>query len=280
MKIILNLLPIFLLLSCGTGYSSNTSNLTDWERLNLKGKVKKVIRYNWYAEGDFGEFGKEASDTGRLSYVALFNEKGYLIEESDYANSEYRSYTHKDLTQRQEMKVYALHQYMGHEGTEGGLRRTHKYEYNDKNQLILETIINEQTKQSLIRKYEYDVRGNRTLDYSPVFGAVLKLEYNDKGQAIKYWAYDSQQNYEKDRNATVGYRKYDAAGNMIEQGYNGFKRIFRYDDHKNMIERTSVHRPNDIRQRLYTYKYDVQNNWIMMSKKNNRYLNEQKLTYF
>jgi hypothetical protein len=67
---------------------------------------------------------------------------------------------------------------------------------------------------------------------------------------------------------------------MIEEGWDDFKRIYRYDEHRNMLERTSVHSPTDIRERLFLYKSDKQNNWIMMTKKNNRHLAERVITYF
>lgn len=267
-----------LLSSCLGGSGSNNSPLTDWERMNLNGKVKEIVGYSRIAEGDFGEFGRSKTDTGRLSYIAHFNKEGYLLEEVNYENSEHRVYTNKDLTEREEMKVY---NWVGVERTgEETLTRTHKFEYNDQGQLIKETIKRPASNDVKVRVYEYDSKGNRTLDYSPLFGTILKLEYNDKGQAVKYWAYKSQLDYMKKRGATEGYRKYDKDGNMIEEGWSDFKRIFRYDKDRNMLERTSVHSKTDIRERLFLYQSDEQNNWILRTKKDNRYLSERVITYF
>ena len=246
--------------------------------MNLNGKVKKIVGYSWISEGEFGEFGKSKTDTAKLSYVAHFNEEGYLLEELNYDDFKYKVYTNKDLTERQEMRVYDL--WIEQKDKKETLLKIHQFEYNDDKQLIKQTIKNATETDSTVLKYEYDSKGNRTLDYSPVFGKVLKFEYNDKGQAVKYWAYKSMSAYHKNAYSTEGYRKYDEDGNMIEDGWGGFKRIFRYDKDRNMLERTSVHNPGDIRERLFLYKSDEQNNWIWRTKKNHHYLSERVITYF
>ena len=275
MKIHLYLLLLFGLLSCSNSNSFDRHKMTDWERLNLKGKVKHITESIWKAEGDFGAFEKDESNAVQKVGQLSFNKEGYLtIEQGANYRKEYLY--GDDLTKCTEMK-----EYYWINNKKGGLKST--YQYNEQGQLIAQIIHYPEGKPPTTLPYEYDSEGNNTLGYTSL-GVILLNEYNDEGQAIRYKAYLSKSDYEKDRNATTGYYKYDQNGNKIEQGYssgNGLNQTkWKYDAYGNKIEEVKFHNEKERKKRTFTYQYDKQNNWTWRAKKNNNYLNERVLTYY
>ena len=127
----------------------------------------------------------------------------------------------------------------------GGTNNKNVYKYNENDKVIEESLI------SLIGRviskdvYEYDKNGNRILwDHFYSDGRLvskIKEKYDDNNNRLNYEMYD-----------------YTDGKLLLEE-----KSAFVYDINKNVIEET-FYKPNgDIQGRMsYTYKYDIQQNWI------------------
>lgn len=230
---------------------------TDWEKLNLKGKVKSVKEWKHKAEIKFGKL-EEMEEKGIFLQELVFSKKGYI--EYAYFPKEEKQYKYQEGNKLEEIRVY------------------------DTDEVLQERTI-----------YKYDAQGNRVdeIDYTPK-GEVNKRVtylYDEQGKEIEKAFYNQDNEltgkqiylYDKNDNLTET-ELYNAKGTSVErktiyQDGNPIKEIYylnlfvsqalrttyyKYNDRGDLIKKSVELTNNDpvAPQSSYEYKYDKHGNWI------------------
>lgn len=228
---------------------------TDWEDMNLKGKVKHII----VREYDMSDE-SETDKTPRFQY--FFNNKGFKTEEIEKegferkSNASFKRNANGELVEEKTRFV---------KGTSN-----HKFKYNEKTRTL--TVEHFVANNVLIARdtRKYDEKGNMVERF--VVNVVNKKEtvaaesywrtYDDNGRLIE----------EKQRIGVTEQRivfTYDDNGNLIEQiAYRPednaiiSRTTFKHDDRGSVIELTLHYKDNPPKTTTYYYSYDDKGNWV------------------
>ena len=246
------LLVSLLLVSCKT--SSHREK--DWKDQNLHGKVKKLI-VTLYELSDPIERkeGTPFMSQERLA-VSIFNNKGFLIEETDSISNKPKSRTIYNYLKDNvvEIDMYG----------EGRKVKKITLKYNNKGEIIDEEML------------EYILINGQDSTYIKEETSIFVNKYDKKGNKI------SQERLLSDFKYFAEF-KYDEKGNVIEVIENlgdalKIKRKFEIDDKGNLLS-NKMYRLDEglIREYSFTdYVYDEKHNWISRKiverNKNNKYI--------
>ncbi len=205
---------------------------TDWERDELKGKVKESVRIDYAIKNKAGEDIKEIDSKS----ISKYDARGNQIESAEYESS-------GDLKSKRIFKYDA-------KGNNIELA-----DYGSNGDLKSKTISKYDAKGNEIESAAYKADG--ALDYK----LTIINKYDTKGNRIEEATYDAEGFLTK----TI--YKYDARGNQIEQadyvagGSLSSKIIDKYDDKDNQIE-GAVYYKGEALQSKFTCKYDAKGNQI------------------
>ena len=227
---------------------------TDWEKLNLKGKVKNITTTEYAMDETEGE------NNTRI-YQYSFNNKGYLTLESlreamdtKYTNT-YKYNAKNELTEETSQLQKSTS------------RR--KYQYDTKNNTA--TINYYVANNNLITKtiQKYDGSGKMTeRTVENLMGG------NKKNKIVESYSfiYDNENRLKEEKrridttNTTVSY-KYDDNGRLIEKtehdigGITTYWSTYQYNEQGDVTEEVSAFRNYEKTVRKYTYVYGADGNW-------------------
>jgi hypothetical protein len=227
---------------------------TDWEKLNLRGKVKSTNATEYNMNETEGE-----DRTVRHQFV--FNNKGYKTQEvlregfDTKCNSTFKYNADNELSEEISKLVHST--------------SSRKYKYDKKNNTAIENYY--VANGVLITKttLKYDDRGN-------LLERHIENEKNkEKNKLVEnYWfKYDENNNLIEQKqligavSKTVTF-KYDENNRVIEQndydanGLPTYWYTYKYDEKDNVIEEISAYRGYEKTIINYVYVYDSQGNWI------------------
>lgn len=236
------------LLSCENQTSKNfqnyeTNNIdkkeqdfkTDWEELELRGKVKVLKQEEFYGGNEDSEIGLK---TGSNSYSYKFDVAGSKIEEQYYDSigliKSKTEYIYNSLGQKSKKKISDL---------ENKLLHLYQYEYNEKGQIsrINVTDYEGNDKYKYYCTSKYDEKGNE----------ILSVIYTLEGTKVQSTEYKYENNK---RIKLTLYDNLDSPYAICEYKYN----------EKGDVEKEIFFTGNNLLFEEYTikYVYDSQNNWI------------------
>ena len=261
---------------------------SDWEKMELKGKVKELKTITKNRKGD--SWDKFSAYTATY----LFSPSGYILSYEESYKPDYstkagfeakESYEYNKNNQMVQKKVYE---------DEKEIDEVYTYEYDKKGRLTKEIKNDPFFNRNRITIYTYDRRGNLIKEKKDDDEEIYKYNKNNQliehqadffGQAMLYtYNYDERGNRTEERRFANQKRlftiffKYDAAnrlteeltydhnnklvgkdeykynkeGRVIEKSKYGSRTIYDYDQYQNVI------RDNSLR---YTYVYDNEKNW-------------------
>ena len=253
-RLFIFLLVSLLLVSCET----SSHREMDWKDQNLHGKVKKLIVTLYrISNSDFikREDGTPFISQERLT-VRIFNNKGFLMEETDsiYNKPESRTIYNYLKDNVVEIDMYG----------EGRKVNKTTLKYNNKGEIIDEEFL------------EYILVNEQDSPYIKEETSIFVNKYDKKGNKI------SQERLLSDFKYFAEF-KYDEKGNVIEVIENlgdalKIKRKFEIDDKGNLLS-NKMYRLDEglIREYSFTdYVYDEKHNWISRKiverNKNNKYI--------
>ena len=252
------LLVSLLLVSCET----SSHREMDWKDQNLHGKVKKLIVTLYrISNSDFikREDGTPFISQERLT-VRIFNNKGFLMEETDsiYNKPESRTIYNYLKDNVVEIDMYG----------EGRKVNKTTLKYNNKGEIIDEELL------------EYILVNGQDSTYIREETYKLVNKYDEKGNIIR-----KEQLSPYIKNFVRGFTefKYDEKGNVIEviENYRHgikLKRKFEIDDKGDILSIKMYYLDDElIREYSFTdYVYDEKHNWISRKiverNKNNKYI--------
>jgi uncharacterized lipoprotein NlpE involved in copper resistance len=237
---------------------SNQKNKNDWEKDNLKGKVKSLKVFDFKAVDRFGKIEK---DSLKSKSIYTYDVKGNRIEtniyNSDGSLSDNFSYKYDDKENKIESNRYT---------SDGRLYLKMLDQYDNKGNKIESNWYNSDSSLYLKTLYQYDNKGNKikSNSYNPdgSFNDNFSYRYDNKGNMIESKSYKSDGSLEwKETNL------YNNKGNIIKENlsfesYNKEMKNFdanseyKYDDKGNWIEQIIHHSPEisyEIRERTFEY---------------------------
>lgn len=303
-KSLVVLLVLLAIPSCNSDKKEN-----DWDKNNLKGKVKSITEISYEAKDRFGKIEKVSRKRKYdiYDYQKKFNNEGYLIEKKEF-NSDDR------------LKFIIKYDDIGNpiEGNEhisdGSFLKRYINIYNDKGVVIEHNNYNSVGKIESKFTFKYDKRGNKieTNEYNSDGNIETKYiyKYDDKGNKVekkkynldgilekKYiFKYDDKGNlleetfYSEDLEKITKYDyQYDDIGNkIISKNYLyenfSYKVVDIYDNKGNEIEAIFYDEYEVITSHYtYEYEFDEQKNWIKKIEFKNQtptYLLEREIVYF
>ena len=211
---------------------------TDWEKDEVKGKVKSIETKHYMAVDKSGSIGKG---------IELTNDDLYMMQDTASLLYPYTYTTYDYILAKYNSNGYITERIYSDRRDGGTFIQTNVIEYNNK--------------YNAIKIYSEDSLTHE--NGKDVWNVVIK--YNDNGQATEESYYRSDESL--DRKYTY---KYDEKGNKIEDNryysdgnlYN--KYIYKYDDKGNKIE-TSEYYSNESLSNKYIYKYDEKGNIVKTS---------------
>ncbi len=223
----------WVLLALLVGFSScKPKKKTDWEKENLKGKVKSYTNFTYKAVEKFGEIQKgERIDWSDDNYQIIYDNKGNMIEKNGYnsnGNLIYKIiYKYDNKGNKMEYSTY---------NSNGNLNNKWTNKYDSKGNKIESSVYNSDGNLGSKYTYKYDSKGNK----------IEENRYYSDGSLNYKWTY-----------------KYDNRGNKIEKKWyksdgslwwkNTFK--YEYDKHGNWIKQIIYKndKPYQIVEREYEY---------------------------
>jgi YD repeat-containing protein len=227
MKKLISILATFLLFnSLGIAQTKKS----DWTKMDLKGKVKSINEISYITDS-----------VKQNVTTSVFNENGYLIEESTSSGRGTNKFTYK--YDDKGLLIEAP------EKQNGG---TYTYKYNDKGYLIEDV---------LLIKGTIKILGMKELD--KVYKSTYS--YDEKGYCIEKKFYTSDKS-RFEETGTIAF-KYDDKGHMIEKneykpnGHTIQTITYKYDDKGRQTEWNEL-KSNGSLKSTFTYKYDDKGNLI------------------
>ena len=247
------LLVSLLLVSCET----SSHREMDWKDQNLHGKVKKLIvtLYNLSDPIERKE-GTPSMSQERLT-VSIFNNKGFLMEETDSISNKPKS---KTIYNYLKDNVVEIDMY-----GEGRKVKKITLKYNNKGEIIDEEML------------EYILVNEQDSTYIKEETSIFVNKYDKKGNKI------SQERLSNFKSEYFGEFKYDEKGNVIEVIENfhdalKLNKKFEIDDKGDILSIKMYYLDDElIREYSFTdYVYDEKHNWISrkieVRNKNNEYI--------
>ncbi len=291
------LISLILISSCSSGGGS-TKPANDWEKLNLKGKVKSIKESSNKVEVKFGEFikGEKSLNVGDyfVSYRE-FNKQGNLVEEH-YADSDFELIEKKHYSYDDNGEVRSIEK-------KGVYAKSHS----------IENYLYDETNKLKVRKSEYP-------NYS--FEDIDSLYYNSDGLCIAENSYRTNaegsislsskkvNSYDQNNNL-VESKTYYSNGELAFDEKNTYERgvlikhKFIFDDELTTLSYDQNHLPLSRKeyrirnkklkldednlvlknQWIYKYELDDQENWIKQyhyeeNAENPAYLVEREIEYY
>ncbi len=240
--------------------NTNQEPKTDWEIMNLNGKVKS-IKENQLGTPKTG-YEEVYSDT-KSSWEYLFNKKGKLIKKSYnfYGDSATERYSYKndylieisidkkDKNRAKEKHIYTYNQInllkeINYTWDDLSKELRYEYHYNDKGNLIKKIEYSEyyyldnDTTQKTIYLYDYE-------SDSIISEKIYNGDWSYRFFSEKYYKDDILVK-EKFKDGVITY-KYDKLGNTVSEittydGYSPIEREYKYtfDNHNNWVKKKSI----------------------------------------
>lgn len=230
--------------------------ITDWEKENLKGKVKSVKSITYQYINDNGKMQKGSPMTGFNTLVS-YNIKGYKISGEQFSTDE---------------KIIGSWVYI-YEGN-NLLRQVDVFNQKKQVQEIMKHTYNSKTQKEDVNGY----------DANGVFTGKQIACYDEKGLKINELLLDSKENFLMKSEFI-----YDSKSNLSEryiEDKEGKKVVLKYvyDEKNNVIEENYYGNGGQLYgQKKFTYKYDNQGNWIERIEEiygMSQVLTERKITYY
>ncbi|MFK8275606.1 hypothetical protein ACI76Y_08005 [Capnocytophaga cynodegmi] len=226
---------------------------TDWQKENLKGKVKSVESVAYRYVGNEGK--KEPMSN--FNTEEKYNNKGFKVSGRRFTN-------------------------------EGKTSVSWRYFYDNKNYLTKVEILNDkdQVEESLKYIYELDAQKEEILGYDgsgKLTGRQI-ASYNEKGNKISELSLTADGAFLL-RQEII----YDAKNNILEKRFEdkeGKKVLLKYvyDNKNNIVEENYYGEEDQLYgQKIFSYKYDAKGNWIQRTERIydvERVITERKIEYF
>ncbi|GIJ97672.1 hypothetical protein CAPN001_22410 [Capnocytophaga stomatis] len=245
----MRILLVFLISAVAFGQNLKT----DWQKENLKGKVKSVESIAYRYVGNEGK--KEA--LSNFNTQEKYNDKGFKIFGRRFTN-------------------------------EGKTSASWRYFYDDKNHLTKVEILNEKNQVEEVLKYIYEAKVQKEevlgYDASGKLTGKQVASYDEKGNKINELSLTADGAFLL-RQEIV----YDAKSNVSEKRFEdkeGKKVLLKYvyDDKNNIIEENYYGEGNQLYgQKIFSYKYDSKGNWTQRTERIydvERVVTERKIEYF
>ncbi len=251
-------LLVWVLLTLLIGFTScEKKKKTDWEKYNLKGRVKSFTNFTYKAIEKFGEVQKgERVENYFQNFEQFYNKKGFLQKQNSYY---YNSLYEENIL------VYDK------KGT-----KIETNIYNSIGKLKSKNIYKNDTKGNIIEEDEYsDIKGS--LKQKNIY------KYDKDANLIEHTIYNHKNELE-----TKFILKYNKAlieiSNYFSDGSLNWKNTYKYDNRENVME-LNVYKFDGSLDYKYTYKYkyDKNGNWIkQISYKNDKLYEivERKYEYY
>lgn len=264
-KIFIGLILISIVFSSCTGKKSkplNKKNKTDLTELKLNGPIKSLTEIQFNNDTNkLGEIHKKISD----KHIYLFNESGYIIEDTIYSFDKTYGSLIERLINKYDGRGNQIEEYDYYTETNSTIKKI--YKYNDKGNQIERDSYSSDTIFIGKETYKYDIKGNQiewNFDGSDDSLSGKNIyKYNDKGDKIEWDWFSKGKLYLK---YTF---KYDDKENLIEvdtyrpDGSLRNKEISLYDKKGNEIE-LDKYKGDGRLETKYSCKinYDTKDNWI------------------
>ncbi len=224
----------------------------DWNRLQLKGKVKAIKEIKFLAVDDFSEIVNGEKVKHIYNKEFLFNLDGFSIEQNDYIPD--GTLANRIMYLYQDNKLIEYNEY----DSQGLLFGTGKYELGENGSPKELNYRTNDGRFNWSEKFTYDENGNMTelshikgdnvIEFKQVF------EYDESGLLLKSELYKEEQLFAKNN------YKNDTHGSQIEMNYGG-----------------------DESNHTYMYNYDSKGNWtkkIVFENKNPSGILVREIEYF
>lgn len=271
-----------ILLVPGIFYAQSKGVITDWEQLNLNGKVKSSIM-------DMkNSFDLKSFNVPDLFFSYYFDENGYIIESYDNLNHSFSKNTYNKNkkiirieTENKKNKLNWLNTY--EYDLRGNLIKEkqyfknklstiiiNRYDYKDRN--IVKEYYNENGElkmEEILRHDKYDRLFNN-ITFVTISGIYYDTYWkrNDKGQVLQKLSSTSKKETGKKRYKLDEEYVYDKNGTLLQKTnhYLGSTTITNYkkDEQRNEIEERLFSADKESEVKTTTkieYKYDNKNNW-------------------
>ena len=254
MKLIFFLLSFMALVAC-----ESKSSKTDWDKQNLKGKVKSIKETPYEAIGYSGEYHKKnLAPRGFANNEFSFDETGKLLKEISYNKN-------------------------------GGVSNVYTYNYDNKGLLLSKDTYDSKGKFEEKSVYKHDFQGNITEENLYNTNGKLKsnnyyiYRYDEKGNQVERYVFvygtDEEGNFSFDENGTAKIEiihkeenSYDQKGNKIKSTiqdliFGKTEISYEYDNSGNLVRKIEAGGVLDGKENITCkYKFDSKGNWIEMTK--------------
>ena len=251
----------------------------DWEKENLKRKIKSIEKHHYEVTD---KYGKIVKGTYKGAVVNKYDRNGNIIENSFY-NSD-RSLELKSIEKydKKGNQIEAICYFF-----DGKLNWKCVYKYDNKGNQIEANTYNSDGSLRHKRTYEYDKKGKQIEQSFQESYRIINnyYEYGKKGNLIKDSIY-----FSSGGSGNTIYQ-YDKKRNKIEEDYYfdrnpSIKSIYKYDKEGNEIEKSRYNSDGSLDYKfIYEYKYDKKGNWVEMIQyegeaKNPIQIIERKIEYY
>jgi hypothetical protein len=244
--------------------SQTMSQDNDLLKLNLKGNIKQIKQFTFFAIEKFGEIQKGELQPNiffpeNKNMILVFDNDGYIKEKQNFDNAgiyiDKRKYTYNE----QRIIISEI----GYD-TKENIIYSLKGIY-DAEKMTVKSII--------IYSKDYSVQ---TIDYYDNSNSKIKIDwYREDGELSSrtIFKYDKKGNVIEENIYTADGKLYAKSQNIFNKDGYKIEKIysrkseqrndyFKYDDFGNIIEEYSNKLGILVHKYIYKYKYDSQNNWI------------------
>lgn len=292
-------LILLMIISSCTSVGGSTKPANDWEKQNLKGKVKSITETSNKVEIKFGEFvkGEKSLNVGDyfVSYRE-FNNQGNLVEEhytdSDFELIEKKHYSYDDNGELHSIekkgvayaKNHSIENYHYNESKELVFRKTEypKYDFEDIDSLYYNS------DGLLIAENSYRTENDELLSLS----SKKVNSYDEKENLIEMKIYysDGELAYEEKNTYAGGVltkSRYIHGDNLTTVTYEKNSLLSERTEHRILNKKLKLSEDNLVLKDnwIYTYEFDNQKNWIKQyhykeNAENPSYVVEREIEYY
>ena len=264
MKNIIFLWFLIFFTNCESQNIQYKKHKTDWEKENLRGKVKSICIVNSLGEKEY-----------------LYNGEGYLIEETVY------------LEDGEKLRRNILYTKKGNKIKEIGYNKKGKEEYYsdykyNKYGYLKEWVTYAQGKLYKKLVYNYDSKGNESEVYlyynKDKFDEKITQKYDLKNRLIEMEIFSNRKEYIEKKEYLYDQENHLVSIILKNDNIIVSKNIFRYDTNNNITEEQNYRDSTLIDTKTYIYSYDSHNNWtkkfLLQDLDKEVLIEERKIIYY
>lgn len=260
------LIYLCILLVCLVMSALSAVEKTDWQNLELRGKVRSVANgyvYQYFSEAGFLDK-EESGEKSVITFNIFYNrdQQGRLVYIKDGRMNTYTTLSYNQAGKLAEKKVECSDK-------SSWSNYTNKYTYNVKGENTLIKVYDPAGKLTSSKEYSYNDKGS----------IIKAIEYDENNALTGYYeyTYDARQNVIEENHYEAPHtlvgritNKYDAKDRVIESKDSSYYdgeiwtlNRFTYNTQGDAISYAITYSmDNSTHITKYTYEYDKQGNWI------------------